>query len=154
MKRVRQGCPLSPILFNLFINEIFNDFSVVLGIPLGESRCCGGLFADDIALCAPSRTKLKKMLKRVNEWAKFNMMNFGINKCATMVIRSDTPLFQNKRDPTFYLSGGTLDLNELHFDSEEQRQLNELLFKGSLSHLFQKIVRLSYYLLGTPNYQT
>jgi len=59
MNGVRQGCPLSPILFNLFINGIFNDFSK-LGIPLGESRCCSGFFADDIVLCAPSRTKLKK----------------------------------------------------------------------------------------------
>ena len=30
-----------------------------------------------------------------------------------------------------FLLGGTLVLNELHFDSGEQRQLNELLFKGS-----------------------
>ena len=59
MKGVRQGCPLSPIFFSLslFINDIFNDFSE-LGIPLGESRCCGGLFADDIVLFASSRTKL------------------------------------------------------------------------------------------------
>jgi len=29
------------------------------------------------------------------------MMNFGIKKCATMVIRPDTPLFRNKRDLSY-----------------------------------------------------
>ena len=33
------------------------------------------------------------------------MMNFGTKKCATIVIQPDTPFFQNKRDPTFYLAG-------------------------------------------------
>ena len=115
MKGVKQGYALSPILFNLFINDIFNDFSE-LGIPLSESKCCGGLFADDIVLCAPSRNKSKekKMLKMVNEWAKFNMMKFGINKCATMVIRSDTPLFQNKRDPSFYLAGQPIPITKCY----------------------------------------
>jgi len=63
-KGVRQGCPLPPILFNLFINDIFNDFSE-LEIPLGESRCCGGLFADDIVPCPPSRTRLIQLTCKV-----------------------------------------------------------------------------------------
>jgi len=54
------------------------------------------------------------MLKKVNEWVKFNMMNFGINKCATMVIRPDTPLFQNKRDPTFYLAGQPIPITKCY----------------------------------------
>jgi len=102
MKGVRQGCPLSPILFNLFINDIFNDCQDY-GVPLNGSYCCGGLFADDIVLCAPSRSNLKKLLKKVNNWAIYNKMVFGINKCATMVVRPETPLFQNI-DPTFYLA--------------------------------------------------
>jgi len=62
-------------------------------------------------LCAPSKTKLKKkkkkkkkkkMLKKVNEWAKFN----------TMLIQPDTPLFQNKRVPTFYLVGQPIPITK------------------------------------------
>ena len=40
----------------------------------------------------------------------------------------------------------TLVLNELHFDSGEQRQLNELLFKGSSESPIPKIVGLAEFL--------
>ena len=113
MKGVRQGCPISPILFNLFINDIFNNCNEY-GIQIDDNLCCGGLFADDIALCAPSRIKLKKMLRKVNKWAMYNKMDFGINKCATMVVRPDSPLFKYKRDPTFFLAGQTIPITECY----------------------------------------
>ena len=112
-KELDKVVQLSPILFNLFINGIFNDFSE-LEIPLGESKCCGEFFADDIVLCVPTKTKSKKILMKVNEWAKFKLMNFGINEFATMVIRPDTPLFQNKRDSTFYLAGQPIPITKCY----------------------------------------
>ena len=42
-----------------------------------------------------------------------------------------------------FLLCGTLVLNELYFDSAKQRQLNELLFKGSSESLDPKIVNLA-----------
>eukprot|EP00833_Pecoramyces_ruminatium_P003122 jgi/Orpsp1_1/1177154/evm.model.c7180000060391.1 len=65
---VRQGCPLSPILFNLFINDVFKKCSK-FGVKIDGNRYCGGLFADDIVLCAPSKRKLSKLLKTVSDWA-------------------------------------------------------------------------------------
>jgi len=45
-----------------------------------------------------------------------------------------------------FLLGGTLVLNELHFDSGEQRQLNELLFQGPSESPVPKIVGLAEFL--------
>ena len=64
---VRQGCPLSPILFNLFINDIL-DGCDQYGVSIGNKRCCGGLFADDIVLIAPSVRKLQRLLNHVLHW--------------------------------------------------------------------------------------
>jgi len=58
---IRQGCPLSPILFNLFINDIL-DGCEKFGVSIGNKRCCGGLFADDIVLIAPSSKKLQRLI--------------------------------------------------------------------------------------------
>jgi len=90
-KGVHQGCPLSPILFNLFINDIFNN-CIKYGISIGEKHCCGGLFADDIVFCAPTRSQLN------------NEMQFGINKCASLVVRGEVSKFLYNSNPTFYLS--------------------------------------------------
>ena len=70
----RQGCPLSPILFNLFINDIQNDCEKY-GISIGRKKVLWwDSFADDVIFSiAPSAKKknLEKLLKKVHKWGKF-----------------------------------------------------------------------------------
>jgi len=58
------------------------------GVYLESQYCCGGLFADDTVLVAPSKQALKKILNKVHVWAIKDEMTFGINKCATLVVKS------------------------------------------------------------------
>jgi len=99
----RQGCsPLTLLYLNLFINGIFNNYNKY-GISIGDKRCCRGLFADDIVLCAPTRSQLKKLLKFASRWARNNEIKFGINKCASLVVRGEVSRFLYHSNPTFYL---------------------------------------------------
>ena len=41
-------------------------------------------------------------------------MTFGINKCATMVVRPDSPRNRYRRDPTFYLAGQSLSFTDCY----------------------------------------
>ena len=59
---VKHGCPLSPILFNLFINDVLDNRDKY-GVYLDSQYYCGGLFADDIVLVAPSKQALKTPMK-------------------------------------------------------------------------------------------
>jgi len=46
--------------------------------------------------------------------AMYNNMTFGINKCATIVVRSDLTQNRYKRDPTFYLAGQPLPITDCY----------------------------------------
>jgi len=61
---VRQDCSLSPILFNLFINDSLNNCDKY-GVNIDNKKCCCGLFADDIVLIEHNERKMKTLLRHV-----------------------------------------------------------------------------------------
>jgi len=61
---VRQGCVLSPVLFNIYINKIIQEFKLVIkkGIPLNNRKILNTiLYADYQILMATSEDELQTM---------------------------------------------------------------------------------------------
>ena len=69
MSQVRQGCGLSPVLFNIYINKILQDFKTVIkkGIQLNNRKSVNIiLYADDQILMATSEDELQTMAYHLN----------------------------------------------------------------------------------------
>jgi len=82
---VRQGDPLSPIIFNLFVNSILDELQGLEVHGVKGSRVPGLMFADDVVLLAESGAELAAALARVSTWADTWGMEIGHRKCGVMV---------------------------------------------------------------------
>jgi len=103
-KGLRQGCPLSPLLFSIFINDIFDEETrksgaLVPGLGYNNKRLAGLLFADDLALLAGSVKDMRVLLDRCSQWADRWGMLVGHSKCGLMLICAD----QEREDLTTQL---------------------------------------------------
>lgn len=84
---VRQGCPASPILFNFFINDIFNGIKGTYVPSLGK-HIPGLLFADDAVVIASNPESLQNSLDIVSNWADMWEMKINASKCGVLRIGS------------------------------------------------------------------
>ena len=73
---VRQGCPASPILFNLYINDVLDGLS---GVRVGDMTIPGLLFADDAVVLAESSQALQEDLVRIIKWCRQLKISLNIS---------------------------------------------------------------------------
>ena len=108
---VRQGCILSPMLFNLYLNEIpflldKQDTDPIL-LPNGSPLSCL-LYADDLILISHSAAGLQNAISTVSQFCRDWMMNINTKK--------KTLIFQEKyRKSThdkhlFYMNEDKIDI--------------------------------------------
>ena len=88
-KGVRQGCGLSPVLFNTHINKTIQEFKTVIkkGIQLNNRKLVDMiLYADDQILMATSKDDLQTMTHHLNLTARKYKMTISSIKTKSMAM--------------------------------------------------------------------
>jgi hypothetical protein len=102
LRSVKQGCPLSPLLFSLFIKDVDNEFgSAFVGAVTGTEglRVTRMLYADDLTLTANDPVQLQKMLRRPELYAARKGLTVNVQKSYIVNFNA----YRNSAVPVFCL---------------------------------------------------
>ena len=93
---VRQGCLLSPVLFNLYLEQIMRDtlHNFESSISIGGRKISNLRFADDIDLMGGSNSELQELTDRLSNSAKAYGMEVSCEKSKVMVNGSENSTVQ------------------------------------------------------------
>lgn len=85
---VKQGCVLSPLLFNIFMSDLPDELEKQENDPIEISPnefCSGLLWADDLLMLSQSEKGLQNMLNTLHEFSKKNGLNVNLEKTNVMI---------------------------------------------------------------------
>jgi len=102
---VKQGCILSPYLFNFFINELFEKCeSSGLGIKIGKLSIPIIGYCDDLIVLGSNVARINKLLQECGQYADAWKLKFNEKKCNWMVTGTE-----RVQSPSFSLNGHCIE---------------------------------------------
>lgn len=96
---VKQGCVLSPTLFNLFLSDLPSGFNnLEMHAPkLLHSKVSSLFWADDLALISTSLNGLQVAMNKLKTYSEENKLSVNINKTKFMIFNKTGRLLKNQR---------------------------------------------------------
>lgn len=108
---VRQGGILSPILFNVYMDELSDKLNrVQTGCLVGNTVVNHLMYADDLVLLCPYSAGMQQMLKVCSQYGSDYDIQYNAKKSNIMIVRSAGD--RKSTFPTFYLSDSPLAVCE------------------------------------------
>lgn len=143
---VKQGDPLSPLLFNLVLDELLHQLNDgTHGGTIGPNTTCAAMaFADDLVLFEDKNVQMPVSLNMVEEFLRNRGMRLNAGKCAAIAAATILGKSVPRTRPVFRVSGGAIpavaDLSPLkylghHFTALGVAKPNIFRLVGWLSNL-------------------
>jgi hypothetical protein len=102
-KGVKQGCPVSPLIFNLCMNPLLKKIDEECeGYRIGNTKIAVQAYADDLVLFSETREGMEQTLRIVEKFLDFAKVEVNADKCHSMtyVLVNRTRTFD---DNPFYI---------------------------------------------------
>ena len=129
-----QGSPLSPVIFNIFIDSLVRLLNSIVN-DMGAPTCL--FYADDGVIFASNISDARRGLQLAEDWSKRHGMIFNVKKCGVIVsaellaILAETPLvLQQEAIPTcesYQYLGFPMTINGIDYQSHMIKQMNTVL---------------------------
>lgn len=121
---LRQGCPLSPLVFNLLIRDLNDRLphdGVIIPYRMAPMNIKALLYADDVAFLCHSREEAVVVAECTQTWARVNGMQINISKCG--VLRSGS---MNISDGVVAVNSGGQQMDHLRANWNERAHMADV----------------------------
>ena len=143
MNGIKQGSSISPLLFNVYIDELSHLLARSgVGCHIGELPMNNFAYADDLVLLAPTTRGLNVLLEICSKFASSHFIKYSIEKTVCMAIHPKR--YTIDAPPNVYLDGRVLVFVE-HFkylghiitsdftdDADIMREVRSLSLRGNM----------------------